>query len=63
MRTLMKVIAGLLFGVYVADLLAKKFAGTSAVAGTGLTDVASYLMLFFAVGAFLFAIIRFDTTD
>lgn len=63
MRSTMRLISIALFSIYVIDLLLKRFADTSYAAGSGLPETASYLLLFFGVGAFLFAIIRLENYE
>jgi hypothetical protein len=59
----MKILSAILVTIYIVDLLLKKFFGTSAVTGTGLPETGSYLVLFFAVGAFLFAILKLENDE
>ncbi len=52
--------SGILIGIYLVDLLLKKFFLAGFYGEWALPEVASYLFLFFSVGCFLISIMRAD---
>lgn len=61
MRRIAKIISGVFFLVYLADVLLKKFFLASFYREFALPETASYLFLLFSVGFFLFSVMQYDT--
>ncbi|MEK7437225.1 MAG: hypothetical protein AAB150_10095 [Pseudomonadota bacterium] len=61
MRHIAKMISATLFLVYLADLLLTKFVLAGFYRHYALPETASYLVLFFPAGLFLFSVMRYDT--
>ncbi len=61
MKRMFRILSYLLLAVYVGDLLGKKFFSGGFYAAWALPETAAYLFLFFAVGCFLFSIVRIES--
>lgn len=63
MRRYLKALSSVLFAVYLADLLMKKYFLSGFYSQFALPETAAYLFLFLSVGAFLLSIVRIDADD